>query len=155
MAKRGPIIWLEDDSEDQHLIEELIREIQPGRTLRIFSKGDDFLHYLRSTPEQPFIILSDINIPGLDGLQVRDEIMKDDFLREKSIPFIFFSTTADEFTVRKAYGLTVQGYFEKGNTYDEFKARLMKILDYWADAKHPNSFDNTTSRPGVRQQRNS
>lgn len=142
MAKHGPIIWLEDDHDDQHIIEEVLKVVTLGRSLRMFSSGEEFLTYLRTTQEKPFLILSDVNMPRMNGLRVRDEINSDEVLRRKAIPFIFFSTTAEEREVRKAYDLTVQGYFEKGNNFEEMKARLTRIFDYWNDCKHPNSFDN-------------
>jgi CheY-like chemotaxis protein len=148
MSKHGPIIWLENDNDDQHIIEEVLKVLKPSRTLRMFSKGEDLLQYLRITTEQPFLILCDVNMPGINGLQVRDEINKDENLRRKAIPFIFFSTTAEEAEVRKAYDMLVQGYFEKGNSFGELQARLKRIIDYWNDCKHPNSFDNQRAVKG-------
>jgi CheY-like chemotaxis protein len=139
MSKNNPVVILEDDPEDQELIQEAFKELGILNPLRIFSTGDEVLNYLRSTHEQPFIILSDINLPGMNGLELREEIDKDKELRKKSIPFLFFTTASDQYAIEKAYELTVQGYFVKENMFSDLKATIKLMVDYWSKCKHPNS----------------
>jgi len=145
MSKHGPILWLEDDEEDQQIILEALEEIKPVQQVKFFNNGEELLEYLRDLDERPFLILCDVNMPGMNGLQVRDEINKDETLRKKAIPFVFFSTTANERDVQKAYDMVVQGYFEKGHNFNELKSRLRRIFDYWNDCKHPNSYHTVQS----------
>jgi CheY-like chemotaxis protein len=144
MSKHGPILWLDDDEEDQQIIFEALEELKPSQEVKFFSSGEALLAFLRSLDGQPFLILCDVNMPGIDGLQVRDEINKDPSLRKKAIPFVFFSTTAREPDVQRAYDMVVQGYFEKGNNFNELKSRIKRILDYWNDCRHPNSYTPPT-----------
>ncbi len=92
-----------------------------------------------STPDKPFLIICDVNMPELSGIELRRQLNENDYLREKSIPFIFFSTSAQPNHVSEAYQTMVQGYFEKPNNILEMKTRLKTILDYWTHCKHPNS----------------
>jgi DNA-binding NarL/FixJ family response regulator len=62
---------------------------------------------------------------------LKREINKDAVLRSKSIPFIFLSTSASKKEVSAAYELMVQGYFKKPGTFDDIKALLEMILNYW------------------------
>jgi len=140
MSKQGPILWLEDDDEDQQIIREALEDIKPTQEVKFFKRGEELLSYLRDLDGQPFLIMCDVNMPGMNGLQVRDQINKDEALRKKAIPFVFFSTTAREHDVQRAYDMVVQGYFEKGNNYNELRSRLKRIFDYWNDCKHPNSY---------------
>lgn len=133
-----PIIIVDDDQDDQQLIQDICRLYCPGKEVIVFDSGESLLSYLRTTKDQPFLILCDVNMPRMDGLRLRGEIVKDEFLREKSIPFIFLSTSANSYEVRTAYDLIVQGYFEKGASYDLLKRKLKLVLEYWQECKHPN-----------------
>ena len=137
--KKGPIIILEDDADEQELLAEVFEKMHVSNEVKFFADGESFLKYLRSTPDQPFLIISDVNIPMLTGLEVKAIINGDDFLRKKSIPFVFLSTSADKKAVEEAYNLTAQGYFLKQNTINEIERHLRLILDYWSECKHTNS----------------
>jgi DNA-binding NarL/FixJ family response regulator len=76
-------------------------------------------------------------MPQMDGLKLRKEVDKDQKLRKKSIPFIFFSTGASDKQVTDAYEMTVQGFFLKDNTFAETKETLDLIFAYWRKCKHP------------------
>lgn len=93
----------------------------------------------KNTPENPFLILCDINLPAINGCEFKEQIDQDEQLKRKSIPFVFFSTASDKETINKAYSkLTVQGYFEKQHSYAETKNILSCVISYWALCKHPD-----------------
>jgi CheY-like chemotaxis protein len=79
-------------------------------------------------------------MPGMNGIEMRNEIINDPYLREKSIPFVFYSTAANPYQIRRAYELTVQGFFQKPSTYPELVQMLKLILDYWKVCRHPNYY---------------
>ena len=140
MAKAGPIVILEDDVDDQEILESILKELGVQNKLVWFPKAAQAFEYLKTTTEQPFIIFSDINLPGENGIEFKRKIDNDPALRKKSIPFIFYSTTVNQEAVNEAYTqITVQGFFEKGISYDEIKSRIQRILDYWTDCRHPNA----------------
>jgi CheY-like chemotaxis protein len=136
---KGPIIIIEDDKDDRDIYAEIITDLQIPNPLRFFPNGLDALNYLLMTPEQPFIILCDINMPIMNGLELKEKIQADDFLKQKGIPFVFISTNATPAAVRKAHLLSVQGYFAKPNSYSAVQAMLTKIFDYWELCKHINN----------------
>ncbi len=138
-GNQGPIILVEDDVDDQELVKEILLSFDLPNKILIFNNGHDVLEYLRATTEQPFLILSDINLPKLNGLELRKEINSEQYLKEKCIPFVFLSTTANKNVVFEAYDLTVQGFFKKSNAYNEFKEMLDLIIKYWIVCRHPNN----------------
>ena len=146
MSKDGPVIIIEDDHDDQDILNEALTEIGVQNPIVFFDKGDEALNYLMSTREKPFLILCDINLPGMDGTTLRRKIFEIDYLRKKSIPFIFLTTTARSEAVEEAYRLSVQGYFEKQNHFETLKQRLTLIIDYWQACIHPNGFDSLVSK---------
>jgi CheY-like chemotaxis protein len=136
---KGPIILVEDDPDDRDIYTEAIKAIGIPNEVRFFENGQTALDYLYTTKEQPFIILSDVNMPQMDGLQFKAHIQKDNYLRAKGIPFVFISTNAKASAVRMAHELSVQGYFEKPNNMSAIKDMLRKLFDYWELCKHINN----------------
>src|SRR5687767_11681131 len=105
MSISGPIIFVDDDADDQFIYQEICLKLGVANRLKFFHRADTVLKYLRETAEKPFIIFCDINMPEIDGLDLRRQINNEEFLRQKSIPFVFFSTAATPAQVRTAYDL--------------------------------------------------
>jgi len=135
----GPIIIVEDDPDDQDIYTEAIKAIGITNELRFFDSGQKVLDYLNTTEEQPFILLSDINMPVMTGLELKKHMEDDPYLKAKGIPFVFISTNASNTSVRHAHALSVQGYFEKPNSLEEFKDMLRTLFAYWDRCKHINN----------------
>ena len=139
ISDKEPIIFLDDDTDDHFIFLEICKKLDLQNQLKFFKHGEDLLDYLRETTDKPFIIFCDINMPRMSGLTVRKKINEDPALKEKSIPFVFFSTAASPEQIREAYGLTVQGFFLKEPTFVETEETFRLILKYWQKCKHPNS----------------
>lgn len=140
MAKSGPLIIVEDDVDDQEIYMEIFNQLGIDNKLIFFPLASQALEYLNTSKEKPFVILCDINLPVMNGIEFKQNIDSDPFLRNKSIPFIFFSTSAEKSQVNKAYTeLTVQGFFKKEYSVEEISKSLSVILAYWELCKHPNS----------------
>jgi CheY-like chemotaxis protein len=135
----GPIVIAEDDGDDRELFMEAVHACSPAVAIRFFENGMPALDYLRTTTEKPFIILCDVNMPVMDGLTFREEIQTDEFIRRKSIPFVFVSTDASALAVERAYDLTVQGFFKKPSSFDGLCEMIRLVLTYWDWCKHPNT----------------
>jgi len=138
--RSGPIILIEDDVEDKDVFQDILNDLKISNPVIWFQNCDDAFSYLKMTPEQPFIIFCDLNLPGLSGIECKRQIDDNKELKKKSIPFVFFSTSVDQKAVENAYTqMTVQGFFQKKNTYSELKDTVKLILAYWDECKHPNS----------------
>ncbi|MFZ6001906.1 MAG: response regulator, partial [Bacteroidota bacterium] len=113
----GPIVLVDDDDDDQELVGEVLRELNIKNKTVFFDRCEEALVYLKTSDDQPFIIICDVNLPGLSGIEFKRKIDNDPQLRRKSIPFVFYSTSAEKNLVDEVYTqLTVQGYFKKVNS---------------------------------------
>jgi CheY-like chemotaxis protein len=135
----GPIIYIEDDVDDRLIFKEIIESFGLTNQLLFFANGQLFLDYMYQVQTQPLLIICDINMPIMNGFELRRSIMEDEKLKKKSIPFIFYTTSVNTREIELAYELTVQGYFKKPSGLDEIKGTLKMIIDYWCVCKHPNN----------------
>lgn len=76
-------------------------------------------------------------MPKLNGMELREKIFNNEDLRKKSIPYLFFSTSAEQKHVIEAYSRSVQGFFVKSNDYEKIKNTIVKIVEYWQECESP------------------
>jgi CheY-like chemotaxis protein len=140
MNRNGPIIIIEDDDDDQELLKEAFKRLEYVNELHFFADGYKALEYLNRSDVIPFIIISDINLPKLDGFALRDKIKMDEKLQLRCIPYLFFSTAVSQEAVINAYSLSVQGFFIKQNSLGELEKTIGVIMEYWTRCAAPNNF---------------
>ena len=137
MNRLGPIIIIEDDKDDQEILQEVFAALNYRNEIIFFNDGYQALAYLTKTKIEPFIIFSDINMPKLSGIELREKVHQNEDLRLKSIPFLFFSTSAEQKYVVEAYSKSVQGFFIKPSAFPEIKDTIKIIVDYWLKCVSP------------------
>ena len=140
MESNGPVIIIEDDSDDKEMLDEVFQKLGYGNQLLFFTDGQQALDFLNSSDVVPFLILSDINMPKLDGFALRDKIRMDAKLQLKCIPYLFFSTASSQKAVVDAYSLSVQGFFIKQNSMAELEKTITVIMEYWKRCVAPKHF---------------
>jgi CheY-like chemotaxis protein len=140
MDKNGTIIIIEDDSDDQFVLEEVFNELGYPNQRKYFSNGQQALEYLYETNERPFIIISDINLPRLNGLELRRKVQNDAELSLRCIPYVYFTTALNQQVVIDAYSTSAQGFFVKPGDFDEIKETIKVMIDYWKRCAAPNNF---------------
>lgn len=134
----GPIVVVEDDEDDQFLIGKVFERMGVSSELIFFSNGKDALNFLNTNDREIFLILCDINMPVMNGIELRQIICNNDVLRKKAIPFIFLSTAARPFDIIRAYDLNVQGFFLKESTLSEMVESMQTIVNYWMKCRRPD-----------------
>lgn len=138
MTKKGEIIVIDDDPDDQGLLDEALTSLGYKDKIKFFNDGDTALSYLKDCEILPFLILSDINMPKLNGLELREKIIENPALEKKCIPYIFYTTAGTPQAVDEAYEATVQGFFIKPSSFPEIRNTIRKIVEYWEECVSPN-----------------
>ena len=108
--------------------------------LFFFGDGESALDFLTYGNKNPFLILSDINLPRLSGIELRMKLKMDANIHLKCIPYLYFTTAGNHKAVIAAYSTSVQGFFTKPNSYPELKEQMKVIMDYWIRCSAPNDF---------------
>ena len=142
MNKTGPIIIIEDDLDDQYILTDVLKELNYKNEVIFFGDSVKALEYLTHTDIEPFLVLSDINMPKLNGIELREKVHNNEDLRLKSIPYLFFSTSAEQKHVIDAYSRSIQGFFIKPTSYEKLKNTMRKIVEYWQECESPNYIKN-------------
>jgi CheY-like chemotaxis protein len=133
----GAILIVDDDTDDRELLEDAWKELDLDNELIFFNTGDEVLRYLKEEKRSPFLILCDVNIPKMDGFELKAKLLQDSEVNYKSIPFVFWSSLASPAQIQKSYDLGGNGFFVKENTFDGLKQSLLHIVEYWKQSKVP------------------
>ena len=141
MIPTGPIVLIEDDTDDALTMQEALKDLKIGNEFIYFPNTILALEYLKETDQQPFLIICDVNMPFQNGLDFKRDIDNHPPLKKKCIPFIFYSTSANAEDVSKAFlQMSIQGFFKKASSYDQILSDITAIIEYWKKSKHPNCF---------------
>ena len=130
MPHTRPIIILEDDSEDQEFLKQILEELQILNPVKLFSSAIAALEYFVASTLLPLVIISDVNLPQMNGIEFKKELNKNQGNSLRAIPFVFLSTIPDVKVITQAYELNIQGYFIKPATLKELKELLKTIVQY-------------------------
>jgi CheY-like chemotaxis protein len=131
MNKNGPIVIIEDDEDDRHILGIVLAELGYKNEVTFFEDGPKAIEYLNAEETSPFLIISDINLPKLNGFEVQEVINRNERLRRMAIPFIIFTTSSSRHLVREAYAKSVQGFFVKPDRIETLKESIRAIIEYW------------------------
>lgn len=124
------ILYAEDDNEDQELLRDMLKKINADvklLTVRDGVEGLNFLRQLRSEDSYPCLIIFDINMPKLNGIETL-KILKDD-VALKHLPVIIFTTATDELVKQKAKMLGAEECITKPITLQSFKEVASHFVD--------------------------
>lgn len=141
MNESVAILLVEDDDVDIMNVERAFKKCQVNVTLNIAKNGIEALEMLRKSGTErmnpyPRIILLDINMPRMNGIEFLKEIRSDESLRQF---FVFILTTSNEKKdIRAAYDQNVAGYLIKPVNYSEFVESVEILSTYWSLIELPN-----------------
>jgi CheY-like chemotaxis protein len=134
----NPIILVDDDPDDLDLIKEAVRELGIKNEVISFQDSAEAYKFMKAIEKHHLFILCDINMPGMNGFELREALLQDSHGMINSIPFLFVSTAENPIHVKRAYELQVQGYFKKPITYKDTLQFIKNVTWYWNECSHPN-----------------
>lgn len=130
-------ILLVDDSEDDVLMaQKVFAKLNLPHKLAIAMNAAQALEYLNCSgkysarkPVAPDLLLLDINMPGMDGLQLLKTIKADKKLR--SIPVIMLTTSASREDIRKSFESGAASFITKPNSFEDYRDLMAQFSKYW------------------------
>lgn len=137
------VALIEDNPADIRLAVETFKEFSLNINLKVINNGEDAVNFCKKIFDidndfKPNIILLDLNLPRVGGLEILSILKKDDDL--KSIPVIILSSSESDRDIVESYKLYANSYISKPIDYDQFEQIIKNIKIYWFD---------TVKLPGV------
>ena len=131
-----PILLVEDDHVDIMTIRRALKEIHVGNAVISMENGEAGLDYLRDpAQERPCIILLDLNMPIMNGIEFLQQIKLDADLRR--IPVVVLTTSEEQQDKVRSFDLGVAGYMAKPVDYRRFVEVMRSIDLYWTISEMP------------------
>jgi len=140
--RTAEILLVEDNPGDVRLMQEAFREIHVPHHLSAVDTGGKALEFLRKRGEdkgasKPDLVLLDLNLPDMHGLEVLTAIKTDPALRR--IPVVVFSSSKKREEVVKAYNLNANSYIMKPIELADFIRVVKGVEEFWLTVvKLPN-----------------
>ena len=125
------IVLIEDDPGHARLIEKNVRRAGVSNTIDHFSDGTSALDYLfgeeagRRRVQLPILVLLDLNLPDMSGLDILVRIKADPILRR--VPVIVLTTTDDKLEIQRCYDLGCNVYITKPVEYESFASAIRQL----------------------------
>ena len=137
ITKRSDILLVEDNPNDIELTVSALKRNNLEPQLHIVRNGEEALNYIfckneysnRDKKDQPRVILLDLKLPKVSGLEVLEKIKKDKTTRR--IPVVVLSTSKEENDMRNSYELGANSYIVKPVDFNEFVDAVALIGQYW------------------------
>lgn len=130
MKKDGPIIVIDDDADDTELFNQVLSSLVTNEIV-ILNDSTIVIDYLLKENCHPFLIISDISMPKMNGFELRDAMLDETQIVEKKITFLYFTSAWTEFTSEEAFKRPINGFFQKPNSIEKLKEVLSDLIDYW------------------------
>jgi len=131
-----PILLVEDDQVDVMTVTRALKEIHVTNPLITRENGEEALNYLRDpNNEKPCIILLDLNMPIMNGIEFLQVVKHDDLL--KSMPVVVLTTSEEQQDKVNSFNLSVAGYMAKPVDYRQFVEVMRSINAYWTVSEMP------------------
>jgi CheY-like chemotaxis protein len=131
-----PILLVEDDQVDTMTVTRALKEIHVTNPLVHLENGEDAVNYLRDPQkEKPCIILLDLNMPIMNGIEFLQVVKNDSKLR--CIPVVVLTTSEEQQDKVNSFNLGVAGYMAKPVDYRQFVEVMRSIDAYWTISEMP------------------
>ena len=141
--KTSNILLVEDEEAHAELTKRAIRKSGNANRLDVVTSGEEALDYLfnrenyadKSKYPMPGLVLLDINLPGIDGIEVLKTIKEDPVLRK--IPVIMLTSSERDIDIARSYTHYANSYLTKPVGLKEFEERIKQMDFYWMIINEP------------------
>jgi CheY-like chemotaxis protein len=137
MRNLKPVLLVEDDRVDAMTVKRALKDLNVANLLVHTSDGEEALEHLRNdSNEKPCVILLDLDMPKMSGIELLKTIKADDVL--KKVPVVILTTSQDAQDKFDTFGLSAAGYIVKPTDYKKFVEAMRTVNLYWTLSELPN-----------------
>ena len=148
------ILLVEDNQDDAELALHALRRDNLANNIFVARDGEEALEFIfcsgafthRSFERPPKLILLDLKLPKVDGMEVLNRLKSD--ARTKTIPVVIMTSSKEERDLVKGYGLGVNSYIQKPVDFNQFRETVKQVGLYWLVTNQPPVSDGVFQRAG-------
>lgn len=131
------ILLVEDNNDDVELTLHALRKENLANHIHVARDGEEALEFLfcngahadRSFDRPPRLVLLDLKLPKIDGMEVLRKLKADP--RTHSIPVVILTSSKEERDLVQGYGLGANSYIQKPVDFDQFRDTVKSVGFYW------------------------
>lgn len=120
------IFYTDDDQDDLEFFKEIVDIIDSKYTVVTQNSAEALLHALDNPPPTPYVVFLDINMPGINGLEILRRMRQSE--KHSKMPVVIFSTSSDETTIEKSRSLGASYYLPKSGVFDQLRKSIQHTL---------------------------
>jgi CheY-like chemotaxis protein len=123
------ILFIEDDNIETMKLQRTVSKLETKHNITEAKNGEEALNFLKSDSDLPDIILLDLNMPKMSGIEFLQILKEDDVI--KYLPTIILTTSENRADLLECYKIGIAGYILKPLKYEDYASKITKVLDYW------------------------
>jgi two-component system response regulator len=143
MSGPFPIVLVEDNSDDVFFTLRALEEVVATQSVKVMGDGSEALDFLlakgthlgNSSAGLPRLVLLDMNLPRLNGIEVLKRLKMEE--RTRNVPVVVFTTSKQEADVSACYACGANSFVTKPIGSDEFARTVIAVANYWLHVNTP------------------
>jgi CheY-like chemotaxis protein len=133
----APVFIVDSDIDDQEFLKEAWKELGYSNKLCFFKNAEDAIYQIETQSMAPFLIVAEMKLPKMSGLEFKKYLVEHKDTNFKSIPFVFLTENPSQNQIEEAYLLCTNGIFKKQDSFNKLKQQLIDIVKYWKESLVP------------------
>jgi len=134
---------VEDNPDDAAIAASALKEHAPAHEIVVVNDGAEARDFLNATGafahryvcDPPDLVLLDVKLPKLDGLEVLRSMRNEE--RTRAVPVVVLTSSDEDNDVVRAYAVGANSYIRKPVDYDSFSRTVRDVCGYWLTVNHP------------------
>ncbi|WP_411029939.1 response regulator [Spongiimicrobium sp. 3-5] len=123
------VLFIEDDTIETMKLQRTVSKLQLKHRITETKNGEEALEVLKSGAKLPDIILLDLNMPRMSGIEFLKVLKADETF--KYLPTIVLTTSENRADLLECYRIGIAGYVIKPLKYEDYEEKLKKVFQYW------------------------
>ncbi|MEO0738043.1 MAG: response regulator [Cyanobacteria bacterium J06649_12] len=130
-----PILLVEDNPDDELLTIRGLRRGNVTNPIQVARDGEEALDIIFSADVLPCVVLLDIKLPKLDGLEVLQRLRANE--RTRLLPVVILTSSSQQRDIIESYSLGANSYVRKPVDFEQFAKAVVQLGLYWALLNEP------------------